>query len=286
MSALPDSLAAVRSELIFIQPGTERPFNYLYPPPAGEPAENCAYERREVTIADARGFFFAPALEAGGFELLDAPTAVRDFTDKDEVLRRYYPELQALALHATGGSRAIVFDHLLRRREPGRPPMTLGQRPGGGRPGAAGRAHNDYTQASGRRRLALVLGEEEAARVAGRWCIVNVWRSARGPVVDTPLALCDARSVAPADLVATEIRYPGRSGEIYQLCHNPAQRWAYFHALQPQEAIVFKQYDSAPGHARFTPHAAFDHPATPPGAPLRESIEARVLVLFEQGPRG
>ena len=35
------------------------------------------------------------------------------------------------------------------------------------------------------------------------------------------------------------------------------------------------------GVARFVPHSAFDLPDIPPDAPLRESIEARCLVLYE-----
>jgi len=41
----------------------------------------------------------------------------------------------------------------------------------------------------------------------------DIWRSIAGPVLDTPLAVCDARSVAAGDLVVSEIRYPTRSGE-------------------------------------------------------------------------
>jgi hypothetical protein len=270
---------AVRAKLLYLQPGVERPFNRIGPPDGG-PMENCAYEACTVSIANARQALFSPSLTASGFTLCDAPTAVRDFHDADEVERVYHGELREIALEATGGRRAIVFDRLLRRREPGRPEMTLGQRAPGGLPGAAGRVHNDYSEASGRARLAKVLGQRDAAFQAGRWCIVNVWRSARGTVLDTPLALCDARSVGRDDLVPVELRYPGRTGEIYQLRHNAAHRWSYFDALRPHEVIVFKQYDTERSVARFTPHAAFDHPGTPPDAPLRESIEARILVLY------
>jgi len=281
MPAVQERATSVKSRLIYLEPTHEHPFNYICEPPAGTPWENCSYESREVAIADAREFFLAPALDANGFELADAPSAVRDFRDQGQILEKYHPEMQALALRITGGRQAHVFDHLVRRREAGRPPMTLGRRGGNGQlPGAAGRVHNDYTEQSGRRRLSLVLGEEQALQVRGRYCIVNIWRSIRGPVIDTPLALCDARSVAPDDLVPTEIRYADRAGEIYQLRVNPAHRWAYFHELRQDEAIVFKQFDNGKHVSRFTPHAAFDHPATPPGAPLRESIEARVLVVF------
>ena len=51
--------------------------------------------------------------------------------------------------------------------------------------------------------------------------------------------------------------------------------------MDRDDALVFKQYDSLTGVACFVPHAAFDLPDVPPDAPLRESIEARVLVLYD-----
>ncbi len=46
------------------------------------------------------------------------------------------------------------------------------------------------------------------------------------------------------------------------------------------EALLIKCYDSArDGRARFTIHTAFDDPASPPGAPPRESIESRTFVF-------
>ena len=51
--------------------------------------------------------------------------------------------------------------------------------------------------------------------------------------------------------------------------------------VRREEALVFKVFDSATdGRARFTPHTSFDDPATPPGAPPRQSIEARTLAFF------
>jgi hypothetical protein len=51
--------------------------------------------------------------------------------------------------------------------------------------------------------------------------------------------------------------------------------------MRREEAIVFKVYDSEKdGRPRFTPHTSFDDPATPPGAPRRQSIEARALAFF------
>ncbi|MFD2271173.1 CmcJ/NvfI family oxidoreductase [Undibacterium arcticum] len=115
----------------------------------------------------------------------------------------YYPEVAEIALAATGASRAFVFDHLVRKREPG-PPQAFGRRDGH-RPGAAGRVHCDFTVASAQRRLAAELRDPNAASKVQRYSIVNLWRSIRHPVLDAPLALCDARTVAPGDLVASDI---------------------------------------------------------------------------------
>jgi hypothetical protein len=50
--------------------------------------------------------------------------------------------------------------------------------------------------------------------------------------------------------------------------------------MRADETLLLKCYDSAGGRARFTAHSAFDDPATPPGAPARESIEMRTLAFF------
>lgn len=270
---------AVQAALSYLAPTSLRPVSYAFEPPPGEPWENCAYEARPTCIADARRGM-APHIDREGFELREARTRVRDFLDDDEVCRVYHPESAELALAVTGAEQAHVFDHLVRRREADRAALTFGRQGRGQQAAANGRIHNDYTEASGRRRLALLLGDEAAARVR-RHAIVNIWRSIRGVVRDTPLAVCDARSVGSAELVASDVRYPKRTGEIYLMTHAASHRWSYFPLMDRGEALVFKQFDSQrEGVARFTPHAAFDDPATPADAPLRESIELRCLVTW------
>jgi hypothetical protein len=99
--------------------------------------------------------------------------------------------------------------------------------------------------------------------------------------VDTPLAVCDARSISVKDLVVADLYYRDRTGELYLVQESPRHRWAYFSEMDRNEALVFKQYDSqVNGIARFTPHSAFDLPDIPPDAPLRQSIEIRCLVTY------
>lgn len=256
------------------------PVNYMYPPPAGEPWENCSYRTHQVDIADARPARQAFLIDRHGFELRDAPTGLAGFDDDERIRARYYPEVEAIARDATGARRALCFDHQVRRRSRGEQHLTFGRQHA--QASAVGRVHNDYSEASGLARLGLVLRDDAARARIRRYAVVNVWRPLIEPVVDAPLAMCDARSVMAQDLVAAQIRYPERSGEIYLLKHAPQHRWHYFPDMAKHEVLVFKQYDSqASGVSRFTPHAAFLDPAAPADAPLRVSIEARCLVLFD-----
>jgi len=268
----------VTAGLSYLAPTPVRPCSYMYEPADGTPQDNCEYVVQPMPIADAR--FTAPLLDVEGFELRAAPSALTRFDDDEAIRRTYYAEAAELACAVTGARRAYVFDHQIRRREPGQKLVGFGRRGDGSRPAAVARVHNDYSEASGRARLHTVLGA--AAAKVSRHGIVNVWRPIGGPVLDAPLAVCDARSVAASDLVAAEVRYPSRSGEIYLLTHSPRHRWYYYPAMDTDEALIFKQYDSAlAGVARCTPHAAFEHPLTPPDAPPRCSIEVRILVIYQ-----
>lgn len=114
----------------------------------------------------------------------------------------------------------------------------------------------------------------------GRVQVINLWRPIKGPLLDTPLAMCDGASVAQKDLVASDLIYPNRRGETYSVTYHPSHKWFYFSEMQVHEALLLKCYDSASdGRTRFGPHTAFTDPTTPADAPPRESIELRALVF-------
>jgi hypothetical protein len=92
--------------------------------------------------------------------------------------------------------------------------------------------------------------------------------------------MLDGQTVAPVDLVASDLIYPNRRGETYSVKYNPAHRWFYVPEMRADEALLLKCYDSAAdGRTRFGPHTAFVDPTTPADAPPRESIELRTLVF-------
>jgi len=188
--------------------------------------------------------------------------------------RVYYPEAIDLVKRISGATRVELFDHTLRSGDEAEREARLLREP-------VLSAHNDYTEWSGPNRVREVLPEEADDLLERRFAIIQAWRAINRPIQSNPLAIADARSVAPGDLLVAERRYPHRVGQTYRLKYNPAHRWFYFPEMRRDEALVFKVFDSeTDGRARFTPHTSFEDPATPPGAPPRQSIEARTLAFF------
>ena len=142
-------------------------------------------------------------------------------------------------------------------------------------------AHNDYTEDSGPQRVRDLFGGDEAETLLQRrFAVINVWKPIRGPVRDTPLAVCDARSIRPPDLVPTDLKYRDRTGEVYSLKFNPEHRWFYFSNMQAHEAMLLKCFDSD-RHARALHRSQrVRRPNRPADAPARESIEVRTLAFF------
>jgi len=229
-------------------------------------------EFQQVEVSDGRGKSFS--LDANGFVFVEHKTAVKDFFDPEELKSVYYPEVAALIRKHSGAKRVHVFDHTLRSGDEGEREERLIREP-------VLSAHNDYTDWSGPNRVRELLPDEAESLLESRFAIIQVWRAINRPIQSNPLAIADAKSIAPDDLLIAERRYPNRVGQTYRLKYSPAHRWFYFPEMRRDEALVFKVYDSEKdGRARFTPHTSFDDPSTPPGAPPRQSIEARALAFF------
>ncbi|HEY3909845.1 MAG TPA: CmcJ/NvfI family oxidoreductase [Stellaceae bacterium] len=233
-----------------------------------------ASEQHRVTIRNGRPHAAEFALEKNGFRFVDHETRVADFYDEDEIRRVYYPEMEALVKRESGARRVVVFDHTLRTADEALRQAAKIRDP-------VRRVHNDYTEWSGPQRVRDLMGEEAEALLARRFAIVQVWQPIRHPVESWPLAIADARSLSPADMVVTERRYPDRVGQTSAITWSPEHRWYWFPRMRPDEALVFKTYESMKdGRARFTAHTAFEDPATLPDVRPRESIEIRTLAFF------
>ena len=270
----------------------------------------------ETSIANAR--IEGATCESNGFELVDKPNdTTRDFYDHASVLDGYYDECAEIVQEITGASFVAAFDHNIR--------SALGKesqrRIKGGQEvqGPAYIAHGDYTLTSAPQRLLaltkpsstndtlrellgdkpLLTKDTAEAALAGetRDAIINLWRSiGETPVVTDALALCDGRSVVPEDLVVFEIHYADRIGENYFTLPSEDHRWLTYPAMNRDEALLIKQWDSAGTLAQssgehgdgsknapctFSFHTAFTTPKPDTEAPRRESIEVRCVVLYD-----
>jgi hypothetical protein len=270
-----EGLKDVEAVLNYLVDTGEKPVIYLYPPPPGVPQRTGRYTTSTVTIRDGRALLPQLAVDKQGFLLQRHETEVMNFYDEHEVQAVYYPEVERLVQAVTGAAKVVVFDHTWRC-------AAAAKQAEHGAQGPVRVAHNDYTPRSGPQRVRDLLTADEAeARLQRRFVEINVWRPIRGPVEDTPLAVCDGQTIAAQDFVATDLKYRDRTGEVYTLTFNPHHRWYYFPHMQSNEALLLKGYDSlTDGRTRFTAHTAFDDPTASPQAAARESIEIRTLVFF------
>ncbi len=268
-----DNIEHVEASLNYLDPDSERPAAYMYRPPEGTPAQIGKYVKHTMPIYNARAIAGELSLDNQGFALVHQHSAVRNFYNDSEVRTVYYPEVERLVKEATGAIRVHVFDHNVRNR-------AMAKRGEKGIQEPVRVAHNDYTLKSGPQRVRDLLPGDADQLLKNRFAVVNVWRPIRGPVQESPLAVCDAGSMRQQDFVAQDLLYRDRTGEVYSIAFNPQHRWFYFPKMQRDEVLLLKCYDSDPARTRFTAHSAFEDPTSPPDAPARESIEVRTLVFF------
>jgi hypothetical protein len=269
----------VEATLSYQAPTAERPVTYQYQPPPGIPQTTRKSDPHIVQIHNAKPFTNEFTLDRNGFCLIRHLTAVSDFYDEKQVRDIYYPEMEELLRQLTGAARTTVFDHIVRS-------VPVLKQGGKGVKPPATSVHNDYTLKSAPQRVRDLLPADEAeALLRKRFAIINVWRPIRAPLRDAPIAVCDARTISTEDFIPADLKYPDRNGEVYVVRYNPKHRWYYFPQMLADEALLLKCYDSADdGRARFTAHAAFVDPTTPPHDPGRESIEVRALVFSRRNP--
>ena len=273
-----ESLSFVEAELNYLAPIDGKPRTYAFDPPSGQPKTTAIPEPHQVPIFNGRPIVDNLSLDREGFLLVRDPPAVRDFYDDHEVRSVYYPAAEAFLLARLKADRVFIFDHTVRKRVDGAPDVR-----GVGPRQPVSRVHVDQTDKSGPNRVREHLPEEAEVLLQGRVQVINLWRPIAGPVRDAPLAMCDGQTLAPDDLVASDLIYPNRNGETYAVRFNQRHRWVYFPEMTVDEAVLLKCYDSeTDGRTRFGPHTSFVDPTTPQDAAPRESIELRTLVFHKR----
>lgn len=229
----------------------------------------------EVDVHDLRGEIDALALDRNGFVVARGASEAAGMSDPAARMAAYGREAEALVGALTGAKRVISFGGMFRSDAPD---SADGNLPAFG-------AHVDYGARTVRDFTLDQIDADEAERLlAGRHMLINVWRPLR-TVARTPLALCDASTVSRDDLFPSEVvgglgDARRRSLHGFNLAWNPAHRWTWLPDMAPDEAFVFRLYDSDPDAVQFTGHTAIEVPGTPADALPRQSLEIRTIAFL------
>ena len=238
-----------------------------------------ALEPHGVTVTDAHSLSEPPTLRREGIALIRHTSAVTDFRDKATVVAVHRGEIERLIGELSGADRVVVASPGVlrfgeRSPESGKLDNSLPAR----------FVHVDVSNPTAAAFAERSRPNDSQARTR-RFAHYNVWRVLTPPPQDVPLAVCDARSVAPEDLVPADAVFDQRdapewSFEALVVRYNPAHRWLYFSNMTRDEVIVFKTNDSDPSEPIQVPHSAFDDATCPAGVTPRASIEMRAIAYW------
>ena len=213
-----------------------------------------------------------------GFLLARAPSAVRDWTNNEEVAAVYYEESRVLLQKLLPTAEVPpTGSHTYRNEQIKNHYWDQGVQYG---PCAAA-VHNDYADFVGEdgrtvnRRFSEIQGMPTDRRILG----INIWRSVTpAPLARFPLAVCDRTSIDRNDLeYDLNPNAKPKPFNAHYCKPNDAQRWHYYSAMTDDEALVFATYDSHPPDGevfRPTLHTAVPTPGSE-GLQERQSVEVR-----------
>ena len=271
----------VETRVNYIGPMTERPRYY-----AGDGSRDIlALDPRTIRVDNARLWVRPPSLAREGFELIQHRSDVSDFRNPQEIARIHGPETERLLLELTRADKVVLSAPAVRRSadcSAGAVRLTSSGPLSETRPVYF--VHIDMSDST-----AALVSQRHRRRDHGppmrRSAHYNIWRALSPPPQNLPLALCDSRSVSPADLVEADavMDLPGKPESSYEglvVRYNSRHRWSHFPDMNRDEVLVFKTHDSDPAHPKHVPHAAFNDPTCPPGAVPRSSIEMRVIAYW------
>ena len=246
-------------------------------------------EEITVEITDIRHYDPRTTLDVEGCEWVYSPTTLREADlledDKDKVKHRvesaYFEECAKLVQQHTKASRAVAYNWRHRRLATNFVPgSAVGY---SSKPLATFHMDNDMVTAE--MNLRRTLGDTEAERwLQKRWAIINVWRPVGDTVLQWPLALLDSHGIKAGENTESIFTKNNYKSHFSALKYSPDFKFYYVDKLTTDEALLFVDYDSKKS-SRLSglAHGAFQDHRSPDNAPLRRSIEVRVLVLWEDG---
>jgi hypothetical protein len=275
MATIAQRPRTVEAEINYLAPMDSMPYFYA----KDHDRDNLALESRRVSIEDARQVDPAPSLDREGFTLVPHKSAVTDFEDAEATATIYAREIEALIQQVTGADHVVARGTVLRFSQQQNRDAFVNSLP-------AGFVHVDVSHESFAQFAAAGLGDhpDKEALLAGRYVGFNIWRVLTPPPQDLPLAICAANSVTEADRVTGEARVDGVGIEEFRFGSSlyrpsPRHRWFYYRDMNPDEALIFKQFDTADQEIVGVPHVAFADSTAENPVP-RASAEIRAFAYW------
>jgi hypothetical protein len=275
-------IAAVKAKIDYLLPSSRINRRFWAP---GKELNTGVYAPYEVTIRNARlaGPF---SLDEHGFCLSRHVTRITAWPQNYSADSPYATEVREVVKRLTGADMVIPMGGMMRdsvqTSDTVQPP--------------AAEAHVDFTQRSAER-IANRLYRRDRPDGGGyrRFLAFSLWRALSAPPQDTPLALCEGRSVADDEgthntkidvdeIPSGDALFAPIEGEADMTAatifrHSPNHRWWYFPDMTPDEVVLIKFYDSDHRTAWRCPHTAFrDHSRA--DAQRRRSMEFRGIAYF------
>jgi hypothetical protein len=278
-----DPVTSVPGELQYLAPGSTILRRFTAP---GESVNTGTYETHTVPIRDGRPVQDDFHLDTHGFEIVRHPSAVSDFTDRDEVDAVYVPEVIGFVRERTGADAVASRGWVTRRSAA---PAENAAQP------HAALVHIDYGPEGAAMTAERVYAEQFPDGPGYRRAVAtSVWRVFSAPPQDWPLALCDFRSVGEGDGLHNQLYFVDRvpedpfadvdesqmvtSGSEFHF--SPGHEWWYFPDMTRDELLFFVFHDTDHSRAWRVTHTAFRDPTVHTTVP-RHSIEFRTFAFFD-----
>ena len=243
-----------------------------------------------VHIRNIRGHETEFYMEKQGFTIGHLDSRMKHWREGDELQRIYFPEVTELLKRETAAKYVFQYEWHVRS-------ATLEEALQSDSKGAVDingpvrRAHIDESPLSANNEYKHYIRPQDPGNehLQGRqFGIYNVWKPLK-PVLRDPLCLCDVRTLHDEDLQLGKVQVPN-VGEIENFAIRPPKGgrehgWFYLRGQQPDEALVFRIYDSRidgfmeKKRSHGVAHTSFVDPGTEHESP-RESVEVRSFCVF------
>ncbi|OCL09233.1 hypothetical protein AOQ84DRAFT_404936 [Glonium stellatum] len=273
----------------------EKPYELCgFPEVPQSDRSNCQFtDHNNIKLEDVRGQENKYSINDYGFAFVNHTSSLdlkaqyfEHQNRNDAVVNTYLKECIELVKREIGADRVVCIDWRLRRNFSERktiyeddpryfaiPPASV--------------MHCDFSEEGGREKLHVHLPSREVAesiRKGQRVQFFNVWRPLH-PVDNAPLVLCDRRSVRRSDLLEADKVSPGLIERDSMLKYDTNQKWYWLSNQQPDEVTLFKSWDSCNDEniADCAPHGSAKIPVSECVSRPRESLEVRLIVLFNEG---